>query len=41
MNTFTNSVDLDEMQHNDAFHQGLHSFRLDTVCKGKNDLQTK
>ena len=24
MGTFTNSEDQDEMQHNAAFHQGLH-----------------
>ena len=24
MGTFTNSEDPDEMEHNDAFHQGLH-----------------
>ena len=24
MSTFANSVDLDEMQHNAAFHLGLH-----------------
>ena len=24
MSTFANSVDPDEMQHNAAFHQGLH-----------------
>ena len=35
MITFANSEDPDEMQHNAAFHQGLHFF------KGKNDLQTK
>ena len=29
-----NSEDPDEMQHNAAFHQGLH-------CKCKKDLQTK
>ena len=34
MSIFANSEDLDEMQHNAAFHQGLH-------CKGKNNLQTK
>ena len=34
MRTFVNSEDPDEMQHNAAFHQGLH-------CKGKKDLQTK
>ena len=33
MSTFANSEEPDEMQHNAAFHQGLH-------CKGKN-LQTK
>ena len=26
MSTFTNSEDQDEMQHNDAFHQGLQCF---------------
>ena len=31
MSTFANSEDPDEMQHNAAFHQGLH-------CKGKKDL---
>ena len=34
MSTFTNSEDPDEMQHNVAFHQGLH-------CKSKKDHQTK
>ena len=34
MSTFSNNEDPDEMQHNAAFHLGLHS-------KGKNDLQTK
>ena len=34
MSTFVNSEDPDEMQHNAAFHQGLH-------CKGKKDLQAK
>ena len=24
MDTFTNSVDIDEMRHNMAFHHGLH-----------------
>ena len=33
---FANSEDPDEMQHNAAFHQGLHS-----ICKGKKDLQEK
>ena len=27
MGTFTNSEDPDEMQHNVAFHQGLHLLR--------------
>ena len=31
MSTFVNSEDLDEMQHNATFHQGLH-------CKGRKDL---
>ena len=35
MSTFSNSEDPDEMQHNAAFHHGY------TVCKSKNDLQTK
>ena len=35
MSTFANSEDPDEMQHNAAFHQGLHCF------KGINNLQTK
>ena len=34
MNTFAYSEDPDKMQHNAAFHWGLH-------CKGKKDLQTK
>ena len=34
--TFANSEDADEMQHNAAFHQGLHCF-----VKGKKDVQTK
>ena len=36
MSTFANSEDPDEMQHNAAFHQGLHCFYF-----GKTDLQTK
>ena len=35
LNQYFYSEDPDEMQHNAAFHQGL------TVCKGKNNLQTK
>ena len=27
MSTFVNSEDLDEMQHNAAFHQGLHCLK--------------
>ena len=34
MSVFANSEDPDEMQHNAAFHQGLH-------CNGENVLQTK
>ena len=34
MSSFVNSEDPDEMQHNAAFHQGLH-------CKGKKVLHTK
>ena len=34
MSTFANSEDPDVMQHNAAFHHGLH-------CSGKKDLQTK
>ena len=36
MSTFANSEDPDEMQHNAAFHQGLHCLYF-----GKTDLQTK
>ena len=36
MNTFANNEDPDEMQHNAAFHQGLHC--LKNIKKG---LQTK
>ena len=35
MITFANHVDPDEMQ------QMLHFIRVYTVCKGKNDRQTK
>ena len=35
MSTFENSEDPDEMQHNAAFHQGLH------CLIGKKDFQTK
>ena len=34
MSPFANSEDPDEMQHNAAFHQGLH-------CKDQKDIQTK
>ena len=34
MGTFSNSKDPDEMQHNAAFHQGLH-------CKGKKIFRQK
>ena len=35
MSNFANSKDTNEMQHNAAFHQGLH------CLKGKKDLQAK
>ena len=31
MCTLANSEDPDEMQHNAAFHQGLHCFKLKTT----------
>ena len=37
MITFANSEDPDEMQHNAAFHPGLHCLNY----KGKKDLQQK
>ena len=36
MGTFTNSEDPDEMQHNAAFHQGLH-----WLLKLKRSLEKK
>ena len=36
MGTLVNSEEPDEMQHNAAFHKGLHYLLLD-----KNDLQGK
>ena len=35
MSTFANSEDPDEMQHQ------LHFIRVNTVCKGKKDIQAK
>ena len=32
--TFTNSVDIDEMQHYAAFHLGLHSFYIMYLFRG-------
>ena len=32
MSTFANSVDPDEMQHNAAFHLGLHCWFVCFVC---------
>ena len=31
MSTFANNEDLDEMQHNTAFHQGAHSEDTDEM----------
>ena len=40
---FANSEDPDEMQHNAAFHQGLHCYfiRVYTVCKEKKIFRQK
>ena len=34
MSTFANSEDPDEMQHNAAFHQGLHFFNVEMLTHG-------
>ena len=36
MSTFANSEDLDEMQHDAAFHQGLHCLKM---LKRSSDIQ--
>ena len=39
MDTFANSEDLDEMQHNAVFHQGLHCLlRLKQTFRDRNTL---
>ena len=42
MSTFENGGDPDKMQHNAAFHQGLHPLlhfiRVFTVCKDKKNI---
>ena len=39
MSTFANSEDPDEMQHNNAFHQGLHCFvKVKKTFRQKNQI---
>ena len=36
MSTFANTEDPDEMQHNAAFHQGLHCFKVKKIFRQNN-----
>ena len=38
MSTFANSEDPDEMQHNAAFHQGLHCLQRLNIFRQKNKI---